>query len=76
MFFIGKEPNKIDFLTRAQNVELNEANENVNFFPFNNKKIPIVGFNDLIKMKIASERMKDKADVEELQKIRKSGEKS
>lgn len=76
MFFIGKEPNKIDFLTRVQNVEWNEAHENVIYYPFGNKKIPIVGFNDLIKMKIASERIKDKADVEELQKIRKSREKS
>lgn len=75
MFYIGKKPNKIDFLTKVQNVDWNEAIKNVKYFPFNNKKIPIVGFHDLIKMKIASERLKDKADVEELQKIRRDGDK-
>ncbi len=35
----------------------------------------ILGFDDLILMKIASIRLKDKTDVEELQRIRKFREK-
>lgn len=35
----------------------------------------ILGFDDLILMKMASNRLKDKADVKELQRIRKFREK-
>jgi len=68
---IGKEPNKIDFLTRVQAVEYEEADSKKIFFPLNDKQIPIVQFEHLIQMKILSNRLKDKADVDILQKIRK-----
>nr|NQU91143.1 nucleotidyltransferase [Bacteroidota bacterium] len=71
MFFIGKDPFRIDFLTKVQGVKWEDAIENVVKLEFNNHHIPIVSFDDLIKMKITSERLKDKADVEELQKISK-----
>ncbi len=73
MFYIGSPPDRIDFLTKVQNVEWDDAIKHVKYFPFENLQIPIVGFNELILMKMASDRMKDKADVEELQKIRKVG---
>jgi len=71
MFFIGEVPEKIDFLTNVQNVVWDEAIKNVRYLPFKNIRVSVVGYNDLILMKIASDRLKDKADVEELQKIRK-----
>ncbi len=71
MFFIGKEPYKIDFLTRVQNVTWDEVINNARYFPFENLKILIIGFYEPILMKMATGRLKDKADVEELKKIRK-----
>ncbi len=75
MFFIGKAPDKIDFLTKVQNVSWEEAIPRMNIFQFEDLKIPIVGFDELILMKMATDRMKDKADVEELQRIRKAAPK-
>jgi len=71
MFFIGEVPEKIDFLTNVQNVVWDEAIKNVRYLPFKNIQVPVVGYHDLLLMKMASDRLKDKADVEELQKIRK-----
>jgi len=71
MFFIGESPEKIDFLTHVQNVIWDEAIRNVRYLPFENIQVPVVGYHDLILMKISSDRLKDKADIEELQKIRK-----
>ena len=75
MFFIGESPEKIDFLTHVQNVIWDEAIRNVRYLPFENIQVPVVGYHDLILMKISSDRLKDKADIEELQKIRKFKEK-
>jgi len=75
MFFIGGAPEKIDFLTHVQNVIWDEAIHNVRYLPFENIQVPVVGYHDLILMKISSDRLKDKADIEELQKIRKFKEK-
>jgi len=63
------DENKVDFLTQVQNVSWDSAIKNVKYFPFYNIQVPIVGYHDLILMKIASSRLKDQADVEELQKI-------
>ena len=40
-----------------------------------NLEYRVLGFNDLIQSKIVSDRIKDKLDVEELQRIKKKGEK-
>lgn len=69
MFFIGEAPLKIDFLTRVLGVNWDEAILKVNLLPVRNLKIPVVNYYDLITMKMLSDRLKDKADVEELQKI-------
>jgi hypothetical protein len=71
VFFIGEAPEKIDFLTKVQNVAWDEAINKVQYLPFENIRVPVVGYNELVLMKLASDRLKDKADVEELQKIRK-----
>lgn len=70
-FFIGEKPKKIDFLTRINNVTFDEAIKSVNHFPLENEQVPIIQYHHLILSKISNERLKDKADVEELQKINK-----
>lgn len=69
VFHIGKEPTKIDFLTKIQGVSYAEADKEKIYFPLENKKIPIIQYHHLIISKNLSGRTKDKADVEELQKI-------
>jgi len=69
MFFIGEAPFKVDFLTHVIGVNWDDAIIKVNFLPVRNLNIPVVNYYDLITMKMLSDRLKDKADVEELQRI-------
>ena len=71
VFYFGIKPRQIDFLTSVSNVKFEEAIKNVNYFPLKEEKIPVIHFNDLILSKITSGRLKDKADIEELQRINK-----
>ena len=68
-FHIGQEPFKIDFLTNISGVNYDEANSLKNYFQSGDYNIPIIHLNHLIASKISTGRTKDKADVEELQKI-------
>lgn len=68
-FFFDKKPRRIDFLTRINGVTYIEAEKEVNYFPLQNEKVPIIQYHHLILSKISNERGKDKADIEELQKI-------
>jgi hypothetical protein len=70
-FHIGKEPNKIDFLTKVQGVIYATADKEKIFFPLKNQQVPIIQYHHLITTKMLSGRGKDKADVEELQNIHK-----
>ena len=71
VFYFGKEPRRIDFLTIIKNVSFEEAIQQVNYFEHENLRIPIIHYNHLIASKLFSDRLKDKADVEELQRINK-----
>lgn len=68
---IDDKPRSIDFLTLISNVKFEEAIQQVNYFPLENEQIPFIHYNDLILSKITSGRLKDKADIEELQRINK-----
>jgi hypothetical protein len=68
-FHIGNEPNKIDFLTKIEGVSFEEANKAKLLFPLEDKQVPIIRYHHLILSKISSNRSKDKADIDELQKI-------
>ena len=70
-FFFGKKPRRIDFLNRINGVTFDEAEKEVNHFPLQNIQVPIIQYEHLILSKISNERIKDKADVEELQRINK-----
>jgi predicted nucleotidyltransferase len=71
VFYFGKEPRRIDFITMIANVKFEEAVQQVNYIDLENLKVPVIHYNHLIFSKLTSSRMKDKADVEELQRINK-----
>lgn len=71
VFYFGKEPRKIDFITIISNVSFEEAIQKVNYIALENIKVPVIDYNLLILSKLTSNRLKDKADIEELQRINK-----
>ena len=71
VFFIGSNPRRIDFLTKVSGISFEEAITEVNYFPLDDKLVPVIHYNHLILTKMTTGRMKDKADIEELERIRK-----
>ena len=68
---IGVEPRKIEILTKVSGLEFTESKkkcENINFDIF---IIPYIDFEDLMKNKRTTGRLKDLADVEQLMKNKK-----
>lgn len=70
VFEIGKSPERIEFLTRINQVSFEEAYAHKVFLQYDPLLIPIISLDDLILSKINTGRSKDAADVEELQRIR------
>ncbi len=68
---IGTPPRSIDFLTQISNVKFEDAITKVNYFSLEDMNVPVIHYNDLILSKLTSNRLKDKADIEELQRINK-----
>lgn len=71
VFTFGKEPRKVDFITMIANVQFEEAIQKVNYINIENLQVPVIHYNHLIFSKLTSDRLKDKADIEELQRINK-----
>lgn len=71
VFHIGEQETRIDFLTKLSGVEFNEAYNQCAKLPIGNKIVPVIQYEHLMVNKMLSGRAKDKADVDELQKIRK-----
>ena len=71
IFFIGKVPRRIDFLTKITGINFTEANEQVNFFYMQELKIPVIHYHHLLLSKKNTGRLKDQADIEELERINK-----
>jgi predicted nucleotidyltransferase len=71
VFYFGNEPRRIDFITMITNVTFEEAIQQVNYIDLENIRVPVIHYNHLIASKLTSSRLKDKADVEELEKINK-----
>jgi hypothetical protein len=69
VFCMGTVPARVDFLTKISGVNYNEADKLKILADVKGLKIPILHINHLILSKISNERLKDKLDVEELQKI-------
>ena len=68
---IGTPPRSIDLLTSLSNVKFEDAITKVNYFALEDMKVPVIHYNDLILSKLTTNRLKDKADIEELQRINK-----
>jgi predicted nucleotidyltransferase len=72
VFTFDDEPQKIDFLTRISGVEYDAAEKNKIIGDIDGLKIPVIHLNDLVLSKMSSNRLKDKLDIQELQKIANS----
>jgi hypothetical protein len=70
-FHFWEEPERVDCLTYISNVTFNEAFNQKVIADIEEIQVPIIHYNHLIISKITSNRLKDKADIEELQKINK-----
>ena len=68
-FWFGNPPRSIDFITLISNLSFEDAIKEVRFFFLDDKKIPVIHYHHLILSKSTSSRLKDKADIEELQRI-------
>ncbi|HYV94392.1 MAG TPA: nucleotidyltransferase [Chitinophagales bacterium] len=69
VFFLGEAPYQIDFLTKVQGLNFGEAQKLQVYFDIDGLKIPVLNIDHLVISKILSDRPKDKADLDELQKI-------
>ena len=69
IFHVGESPYRIDFMNFIANVEYDEADAIKIKAEVDGIILPIIHYNDLIRTKEISTRLKDKADVEELKKI-------
>ncbi len=70
-FHFGYPPEKIDFLTKLAGINFEESHSHSETLKLKGFNIPVLQLNDLIINKLLSGRAKDKADIEELQKIQK-----
>lgn len=71
VFWLGQPPKTVDFITLISNIRFEDAIKEVKFFALENKKIPVIHYHHLLLSKSASSRLKDKADIEELERINK-----
>ncbi|MEI7896278.1 MAG: DUF6036 family nucleotidyltransferase [bacterium] len=69
-FHFNNPPEKIEFLTSISGLKFDAAFKNCDYLAIENYDVPFLGYEDLIINKILAGRLKDKADVEELQKAR------
>ena len=68
-FHIGEKPLQVDFITIISGVSFSEADQQKQLLPLGDSFIPFLHLDHLILSKMTSNRLKDKLDVEELQKI-------
>jgi predicted nucleotidyltransferase len=71
-FHIGSAPDRVDFLTKIGGLNYGECEKRKKFIDLEGRQVPVINLEDLIVNKLLSGRMKDKADVEELQRLMKS----
>lgn len=69
---IGVEPRKIEILTKVSGLHFEESFKNCNWLALEEIKVPYIDFDDLIKNKTASGRLKDLLDIEQLNKKKKN----
>jgi predicted nucleotidyltransferase len=72
IFHIGNEPERIDFLSKVQGLDFDEAYRQKQLLSVGGHQVPILHLNDLIANKLLANRLKDRADVENLMRIQRS----
>lgn len=72
VFSMGEAPQKIDFITHVNLVEFNKAYQNHIKTEIDGLILRVVNLDDLVLMKMNTGRIKDAADIEELQRIQKT----
>jgi hypothetical protein len=72
IFHIGDVPERIDFLSKVQGLNFDEAFKQREILNVKDHTIPILRLDDLIANKLLANRLKDRADIENLLKIRKN----
>jgi|AntRauTorcE11898_2_1112593.scaffolds.fasta_scaffold58997_1 hypothetical protein len=65
---VGQPPLQVDIMTTIDGVEFKEAYHVKKVFMIDDLQISIISYNDLVKNKEQTGRLKDRADVEELSK--------
>lgn len=77
VFSIGEQPEKIDFMTKVTLVKFDDAYEHrVDVVLDDGVAVSIIQYKDLILSKMNTGRLKDKADIEQLQKLHSDRDKS
>jgi predicted nucleotidyltransferase len=71
IFNFWDKPYKVDILTKISGIFFDEAYEKRIIENMEGLSIPFLDFNHLVLSKMTTNRLRDKADVEELQKIKK-----
>jgi len=66
---IGVEPNRIDFLTKLKGISNSDIFKHIQRVDFEGISLNLISKKDLLISKKASERFKDLADAEELEKL-------
>ena len=66
---IGQPPLRIDILNSIDGVNFAEAEKNKQVIDLDGLPVAYVGFQDFIKNKEATGRLKDRSDVEEIKKV-------
>jgi hypothetical protein len=67
---MGVEPRKIEILTKVSGLNFVESKSHCNWINENDLKVPYIDFEDLMKNKLASGRLKDLLDFQQLNKKR------
>jgi predicted nucleotidyltransferase len=68
-FHFWEEPERVDCLTKISNVDFEDAFKQKMIADIEGILVPIIQYKHLIMSKMTTNRLKDKADIEELQKI-------
>ena len=69
VFSFGVPPNAIDLMTKVKGLEFDATFATSTVYEFDDLKLRVVSYNNLIKAKQAAGRNKDLADIDQLRKI-------
>jgi len=69
VFHIWEKPFRVDFLTHISGIDFKKAFDAKEMVMIQGLELPMIDFEHLVLSKMTTNRLRDKADVEELQKI-------